>query len=388
MKRSSDAALASGIEFRPLDAESFLKDVEAFLAIAADVPGEYWTRENFLTPLPEKWPLSFAAYDSATPIAYAVLSRKSPARAHLHHLMVAPSHRGRGLGARMVGEMAARAREAGAAALTLKSTAPRAEAFYRRHGFFRIGTDNGIALLARRLDRPAGRPPVVAIHQPNYLPWLGYFHKIAQADAFVFLETAQYSKGSYTNRVQILRGGKPAWLSQPIRQGLGQPIEAVGFASADWPRRHLDALRAAYAKALAFDETFAALAALYETMPLDSLAAANRHLIEGLAARLGLAAQFVRDGELGVAGPGGDERLVALVNAIAPGATYLSGKGGRNYQDPAKFEAAGIALRYTAFAPAPYPQAGGGAFVPGLSIVDALFALGFAATRTLIAPPE
>jgi hypothetical protein len=284
--------------------------------------------------------------------------------------------------------MASRAREVSAEALTLKSTAPRAEAFYRRHGFFRIGTDNGLALLARRLDRAAERPLVIAIHQPNYLPWLGYFHKIACADAFVFLEAAQYSKGSYTNRVRILRGGKPAWLTQPIRQGLGQPIAEVGFAAADWPRRHLDALRSAYAKAPAFAEAWPALAALYESVPLDSLAAANRHLIEGLARRLRLSAQFARDDELGVAGLEGDDRLVALVNAVAPGSAYLSGKGGGNYQDPAKFEAAGLTLHYAAFTPTPYAQAGGGTFVPGLSIADALFSLGIEATRALIAPPD
>jgi GNAT superfamily N-acetyltransferase len=388
VKRPADAAPASAIEFRPLDAEAFIRDAEAFLAIASDVPGEYWTRENFLAPLPEKWPLSFAAYDGVRPVAYAVLSRKSPTRVHLHHLMVAPACRGCGLGARMVAEMAARAREAGAEALTLKSTAPRAETFYRRQGFFRIGADNGLALLARRLDRPAGRPLVVALDRPNYLPGLSCFHRIACADVFVFLETARYAEGSDADRVQILRGGEPVWLSQPVRQGVGRPVAEVGFAAPDWPRHHLDALRNAYAMSPAFGEVWPVLAALYEGVPLVSLAAANRHLIEGLARRLRQPAFFVRDGELGVAGLEGDDRLVALVNAVAPGSVYLSGKGGRNYQDPAKFEAAGIALRYKAFAPAPYAQVGGGAFMPGLSIVDALFSLGIEATRALIAPPD
>lgn len=388
MKRSADAAIASGFSFRPLDAATFERDAAAFLAIAADVPGEHWASESFLKPLPEKWPLSFAAYDGERPIGYAILSRRGPERVHLHHLMVAPPYRGQGLGARMVEAMAAKAREAGARELSLKSRGPRAEAFYRRHGFVRIGTENDYAVFVRMLDRTAQAPLIVAVHQPNYLPWLGYFHKIAHADVFVFLETVQFSKGSYSNRVQILREGKAAWLTQPVRQGLGQPIEAVAFAEPAWPRRHLDALHGAYRGAPAFSAVFPTLEALLLGAPLDSLAAANRHIVEGLAARLGLSPLFARDGALDVAARDADEHLVALVNAIAPGAVYLSGKGASSYQDEAKFEHAGIELRYAAFEARPYTQVGGGAFVSGLSIVDALFSLGFEGARALIAPPD
>ncbi len=238
------------------------------------------------------------------------------------------------------------------------------------------------------MTKPADRTVVVAIHQPNYLPWLGYFHKLARAEVFVFLEAAQFSKGSYTNRVQILRDGKPVWLTQPIEQSLGQPIETVAFADRLWPRRHVDTLHGAYRGAAAFRAVFPYLESLLLKAPLDSLAAANRHLIEGLAAALGLAPRFARDGVLGVSGLEGDDRLVALVGAVAPGAVYLSGKGGALYQDEAKFASAGIALRYSAFTPKAYQQTGGGGFVPGLSIVDALFSLGIDATRALVAPEE
>lgn len=388
MTKPAQAAGVSVIVLRSLDAAAFERDAAAFLTIAADIPGEYWSTENFLRPLPEKWPLSFAAYEDGRPVAYAILSRRTPARVHLHHLMVAQPWRGRGLGTRMVDAMMARAREAGARELRLKSRAARAISFYHRNGFVRVGEDNGHALLVRRLDRPAGRPIVVAIHQPNYLPWLGYFHKIARADVFVFLETVQFSKGSYTNRVQILRGGKPAWLTQPILQGLGQSIEAVGFAEPDWPRRHLDTLHGAYRDANAFREIFPILESLLLAAPLDSLGAANSHLIEGLAAALGLTSRFVRDGALGVGAPGRDDRLVALVEAVTPGAVYLSGKGGAAYQDEAKFTAADITLRYSAFETRPYEQVGAGAFVPGLSIVDVLFSLGVEGTRALLAPAD
>ena len=44
----------------------------------------------------------------------------------------------------------------------------------------------------------------IAIHQPNFMPWVGYFYKIAKADKFVLLDNAQFSKNSYINRSQIL----------------------------------------------------------------------------------------------------------------------------------------------------------------------------------------
>jgi len=56
----------------------------------------------------------------------------------------------------------------------------------------------------------------VAIHQPNYLPYLGYFDKIRQADIFVFLDDAQFSKGSYTNRNRIKTSNGIKWITVPL----------------------------------------------------------------------------------------------------------------------------------------------------------------------------
>ena len=90
---------------------------------------------------------------------------------------------------------------------------------------------------------------IVAIHQPNYLPWLGYFYKIARADVFVFLDDAQYSKNSYTNRVQVSEPGGAKWLTVPVSYNFGDLISDVRPAVPDWPSRHMDTIRNYYRSA-------------------------------------------------------------------------------------------------------------------------------------------
>ena len=134
---------------------------------------------------------------------------------------------------------------------------------------------------------------VVAVHQPNYSPWLGYFHKIACADHFVFLDNVQFSRLNYTNRVKIAGDGPARWLTQPVRRRFGQPICDVQFADARWPIRHLDALRGAYGRAASFRDVWDDVVSIYETIPPGGLAVANQFLIESLVRRLGLACAFL-----------------------------------------------------------------------------------------------
>jgi hypothetical protein len=57
---------------------------------------------------------------------------------------------------------------------------------------------------------------LVAIHQPNYFPWLGYLDRMAKADLFVVLDHVQFERRSYQNRIQILLEGEPRWLTVPV----------------------------------------------------------------------------------------------------------------------------------------------------------------------------
>lgn len=227
---------------------------------------------------------------------------------------------------------------------------------------------------------------IVAIHQPNYLPWLGYFYKVSRSDILVFLDDVQFSKGSYTNRAPILASGGKRWLTVPVRAQLGLAICDVQLASPTWARSHLDVLRNTYSAAPAFSTVWPDVCELYDGISGSNIAAVNMHLITNIATRLDIACRFIRSSTLTLSSMS-DDRLVEIVASVAPRGTYLSGNGAVSYQDPNKFGAAGLGFEYTDFQHPAYPQmahTGSPDFISGLSILDAAFHLGWKHTARLI----
>lgn len=226
---------------------------------------------------------------------------------------------------------------------------------------------------------------IVAIHQPNYFPWLGYFHKVLHSDVFVLLDHVQYSKSSYTSRVQILCKGTPHWMSIPVVTSgrLGQSIrEASSDPRAKWNGKHLNMLRANYARHPYFGEVFGRVEALLAEVEGD-VAALNSKIIRALAAEMGARCRFVESSSLDLPDIESSELLVAIVGAVE-GTSYVHGAGGRNYQDADAFSAAGIELRDQRFAHPTYPQHRCSDFIAGLSILDCLFNVGLGGCGELL----
>jgi len=225
---------------------------------------------------------------------------------------------------------------------------------------------------------------IVAIHQPNYAPWLGYFHKIVKSDVFIFLDDVAFSKGSVINRVKILDNGQASWLTVPAKVKLGTPINQVMLGQTDWPVRHLSKLRNAYQTAPFFSECWSEIEALYISLDGLSMRDANEAIIRKLCVILGLNVEFLRSSEIPKSDDlASDDLLIELVSHVGPGLTYLSGAGGRKYQSEDKFRTAGIELEYAGFSPAAYPQSIE-PFTPGLSILDAVFNVGWSGASKLI----
>ncbi len=144
---------ASEDEIRTLQRADIEAFPDAFVAIAADQPGEYWTEAHFMRDLPGKWSLSFVVWSDGLPIAYAILSAKDVGHAHLHHFMVTSAHRGSGLGARMAAEMERRVLDGGFTRLTLKAVRgnSRSLGFYQRLGYRRLADEGDYAVLEKCL---------------------------------------------------------------------------------------------------------------------------------------------------------------------------------------------------------------------------------------------
>jgi hypothetical protein len=229
---------------------------------------------------------------------------------------------------------------------------------------------------------------IVAIHQPNFFPWLGYFSKIARSDVFVFLDDVQFersSSGTWSNRVRLLVGGRDAWFTVPVKRphGAVQRVDDVRIdAAQDWVGRFLKTVRTNYSRAPYFDAVFPIIERLC-TAAGDRLADFNRTAVLTLWRELGLRSpRFVNASELHVTSSATD-RLVDLVKAVG-GSAYLVGGGAGGYQQDDRFARAGVRVMYQDFVHPEYPQRGTAAFVPGLSCIDALCQCGFAGTAALL----
>jgi len=101
---------------------------------------------------------------------------------------------------------------------------------------------------------------IVAIHQPQYLPWLGYFHKLITADAFCFLDNVQYKKNEWQNRNRIKTAAGWQWLTVPVGYRFGQAVSEVTINNTvDWQKKHLHALQTNFSRAPFYEEVIAVL---------------------------------------------------------------------------------------------------------------------------------
>ncbi|MFN3476006.1 MAG: WbqC family protein [Candidatus Methylomirabilales bacterium] len=223
----------------------------------------------------------------------------------------------------------------------------------------------------------------VAIHQPQYLPWLGYFDKMDQVDCFVVLDDVQFKKNEWQNRNRIKTASGWQYLTVPVLHRFPQRIFEVRINNAvPWPRKHLQALISNYASAPFFDVHRPFFEEVY-TRSWKLLLDLNLTILNYLAEALGIRAKLVLASSLR-AGinpapteklPGGrTDHLIAICQALGA-ESYLSGVGGKDYLDLGRFEEAGIQVLFQAFQCPRYPQRFG-PFEPNLSVVDLLFNCG------------
>lgn len=224
--------------------------------------------------------------------------------------------------------------------------------------------------------------PLVAIHQPECLPWLGFVDKIRQCDVFVLLDSVQFEKNYFQNRNRIRTATGAQWLTVPVltKGRSTQVIKDVRINRAEpWEHRQRRSLALHYAGAPFYGRFADGLAAIYER-PWERLVDFNVAVIRWVAEAFGLDRPFVRASELGVTG--GRSALLRNVCVATGARTYLSGVSGREYLDESLFASAGIAVRFQEFHHPIYRQRYE-PFTHNMSSIDLLFNAGSDALRIL-----
>ena len=229
---------------------------------------------------------------------------------------------------------------------------------------------------------------IVSINQPGYLPWLGYFHRIAVADAHIVLDHVQFEKNSFTNRNKIRTHDGWCWLTVPIKTAgkFGRlPINEIEIANErNWAVKHWETLRMNYSKAPFFSPHAAFFESVY-TRSWQKLINLTEEITAYVLRAFGIKTKIYFSSQLKTLGQK-DELILNLCREL--GATvYLSGPLGRNYLRERLFHPHGIVVRYDEYVHPEYQQAQPG-FEPYMAAVDLLFNAGPASLSVILKGKE
>jgi hypothetical protein len=211
----------------------------------------------------------------------------------------------------------------------------------------------------------------VTIHQPNFLPWLGFFAKMNASEIFVLLDCVQFTKGGFQNRVQIKSPSGSQWLTVPVKLMNSTVVtnEVQIDENPRWKDNHLKSILQNYRKSANFDSIYPLVSKIYEfeTLNLSEFCINAIRLISEL---LDINRQMVLASELNTRGSGG-QLLISILEDLKA-TSYLSGPSGKRYLNLDDFHERNLSVSYSNTIELPrnqlYPP-----FVPGLSIVDFLF---------------
>jgi len=215
---------------------------------------------------------------------------------------------------------------------------------------------------------------IVSIHQPHYLPWLGYLDKVDCADVFVLLDCVQFEKNGWQNRNRIKTADGWMWLTVPVKHSMSQSIaETMIDNTTRWQSKHIQALITNYSKTSFFKKYMEYFQEVY-SRTWESLSELNGEMLRFFISTTGITTRIINSSSLGELSVDPNERLVQIVKKVG-GDIYLAGSGCKDYYIEALFKEAGISVVFQDYKPEAYTQLYG-EFLTGLSVVDALFNLG------------
>ncbi|MDB5100438.1 MAG: WbqC-like protein family protein [Cyanobacteria bacterium RYN_339] len=227
----------------------------------------------------------------------------------------------------------------------------------------------------------------VTMHQPEHLPWLGFFHKMAQADLYVYLDVVQYRRQYFQNRNRIVGVREPIWLLVPVRklEHRHGPIMRVPLDnSRAWRKTYWGSIAYHYHNHPHFERYADELRSIVLT-PFEQLTDLNYALIDFCRRAFAITTPLVRASSLDVDGK--RSSLIHDVMVRTGATTYLSGPTGREYLDEEPFRASGIAVEYHDFHHPRYAQRGRAAFSSHLAALDLIMNEGPRCREVLLGKP-
>lgn len=217
----------------------------------------------------------------------------------------------------------------------------------------------------------------IAIHQPDYIPYLGYFYKMYLSDIFIFLDDSQFQKNYLNNRNKIKTPQGPCWLTIPVdrKNGLHTNInETITIDEKGWKEKHLRTLEMNYKKCPYFDEIFPEIKYII-MKDYSSLSELNEALLIHIAKKFNILPKVVANSSELHLTTKKEERVLDIIKHYGAD-EYISGNGARQYQKEEDFEKEGIKLTYTDYQPITYQQKWG-EFVENMSVLDYIFNEGY-----------
>lgn len=215
---------------------------------------------------------------------------------------------------------------------------------------------------------------ICSIHQPDYIPWLGLYYKMAHSDVFVYLDDAQYSNEADHNVNTIKTSNGAFRLKVPVEQHLGDLICNVRTRDElKWKDKHLKTLQMNYSKAKYFNDIFPGFSEVIRK-DYESIAQLNMAINEFVCKGFGIHPKILKSSDMNISSVR-EDRVIDICKYVGAD-EYLSGNGARAYQKEENFNKNGLKLTYISYKPIEYKQLWK-EFLPCMSVVDYIFNCGF-----------
>lgn len=221
----------------------------------------------------------------------------------------------------------------------------------------------------------------LTIHQPEFLPWLGFLDKTSLSDKFIVLDNVQYRHKYFQNRNKIKTITGETWLNVPVQRngktrdiGLIQDIKIDN--TKDWSNKITRCIYHNYCKTPYYSKYSPELFKIFNEITHVSLCDLNIKLIKFLFKVFKIKTEIIRASSLNISGSG-EDLILKIARHFKP-EIYISGPtgiAGRGTDYEKHFTASGIGVVYHKFSHPIYKQASTG-FIPNMSSIDKLFNVG------------